>query len=260
MPVIIGTSGWQYADWRGRLYPKGLGQAKWLTYYGRRFQTVEVNNTFYRLPQASTFERWRESTPEDFVFTIKASRYLTHVRRLRDPKEPVDLLLARAAPLGPSLGPVLVQLPANFPVDLEALRRTLAAFPRNVRVVFEPRHASWYVDPVRETLREHNAAFCLMDTPRRPAPHWRTADWGYLRLHEGRAQPPPCYGRTALRTWAERLAGLWSTEEDVFVYFNNDTGGCAVRDAHRFALAVRHAGLVPTRVPDARESSLRQGR
>lgn len=258
MPVIVGTSGWQYADWRGRLYPRCLTQAKWLTYYAQRFQTVEVNNTFYRLPQASTFEHWRESTPEDFVFTIKASRYLTHIRRLRDPEEPVSLLLARAAPLGPKLGPVLVQLAANFRIDVDALRRTLEAFPRTVRVAFEPRHESWHVDEVRGTLHEYNAAFCLTDTPQRAAPRWRTADWGYLRLHEGRAHPLPCYGRTALRTWADRLAQLWEADDDVYVYFNNDQGGCAVRDAHRFALAARRAGLAATRVPDARESSLRQ--
>jgi uncharacterized protein YecE (DUF72 family) len=258
VPVIIGTSGWQYTDWRGRLYPARLSQAEWLSYYAERFQTVEVNNTFYRLPQTSAFERWRDGTPDDFVLSIKASRYLTHVRRLREPSEPVRLLLSRAAPLGSKLGPVLIQLAANFRVDVDALRRTLEAFPPRVRVAFEPRHESWHVDEVRATLQEYNAVFCLTDTPHRQAPRWRTADWGYLRLHEGRAQPPPCYGRTALRTWAERLARLWTRDDDVYVYFNNDRGGCAVRDAHRFALAVRHAGLVPTRVPGAGESSLRQ--
>ena len=258
MPVIIGTSGWQYADWRGRLYPARLSQAKWLAYYSERFQTVEINNTFYRLPQTAAFEHWRDSTPDDFVLSIKASRYLTHVRRLREPSEPVRLLITRAAPLGSKLGPILIQLPANFRVDVAALRRTLEAFPRDNRIAFEPRHESWHIDEVREILEEFNAAFCLADSPERKGPLWRTADWGYLRLHEGRAQPPPCYGRTALRTWAERLAQLWTPREDVFVYFNNDHGGCAVRDAHRFALAARRAGLTPTRVPDAREASLRQ--
>ncbi len=258
MPVHIGTSGWQYADWSGRLYPRGLRQAEWLRYYAARFQTVEVNNTFYRLPEKATFERWRDGTPDDFIVSIKASRYLTHVRRLRGPSEPVHRLLKRAAPLGPKLGPVLLQLPESLQLDLPALRRVLQAFPPGIKVAFEPRHASWHVDHVRETLQEHGAAFCLSDTPQRKAPVWRTTDWGYLRLHEGRAHPAPCYGRTALRSWADRLAGLWTPDDDVFVYFNNDHGGCAVRDAHRFALAVRRTDLTPTRVPSARESTLRE--
>jgi uncharacterized protein YecE (DUF72 family) len=256
LPVLIGTSGWQYADWRGRLYPHGLAQAKWLRHYADRFRTVEINNTFYQLPEVSTFEHWRDSTPDDFVLSVKASRYLTHVRRLRNPEDPVHRLLERATHLGDKLGPVLIQLPANFRVDLQALTEVLEAFPRSVRVAFEPRHESWLVDEVRATLRDNNAAFCLSDTPHRRTQHWRTADWGYLRLHEGRADPAPCYGRAALRTWACRLADLWSSRADVFVYFNNDRGGCAVRDAHRFALAVENAGLTATRVPDARESSL----
>lgn len=260
MPVHIGTSGWQYADWRGRFYPEGLAQARWLGYYAARFETVEVNNAFYRLPEPSTFERWRDATPDNFVITVKASRYLTHIRRLKEPAEPVHRLLERARCLGPKLGPVLLQLPANFHLDLGALRDTLQAFPATVRVAFEPRHESWYQESVAELLSHHNAAFCLSDTPSRRAPRWRTASWGYLRFHEGRAQPAPCYGRAALRAWADRLAARWDDEADLFVYFNNDHGGCAVRDAHRFANAVRNSGLTPTRVPDAREASIAPGK
>ncbi len=199
MPLLIGTSGWQYADWRGRLYPQGLPQRKWLAHYAARFQTVEVNNAFYRLPEESTFERWRDSTPDDFVLTIKASRYLTHIRRLHEPSEPVQRLLSRAAPLRNKLGPILVQLPDNFRIDLEALQETLAAFPAGVRVAFEPRHPSWYTDETASLLSRYNVAFCLSDTPARRSPVWRTADWGYVRFHQGRADPTPCYGRTALR-------------------------------------------------------------
>jgi uncharacterized protein YecE (DUF72 family) len=254
MPVLIGTSGWQYADWRGRFYPKGLGQTKWLEHYGNHFETVELNNSFYRLPDEETFARWRASTPGDFVFSVKASRYLTHVRRLQDPEEPVHRLMDHARGLGPKLGPVLVQLPSNLRVDVGALEAVLRAFPRRTRVAFEPRHESWFVDDVAAVLRAHDAALCLVDAPGRKAPLWRTAGWGYLRLHEGRAAPSPCYGRRALATWAERLAGLWSSGEDVFVYFNNDRGGCAVRDAHRFARAVTSAGLLPSLVPTAQEA------
>lgn len=253
MPVLIGTSGWQYADWRGRFYPEGLAQARWLEHYADRFRTVEVNNAFYRLPEVYTFEAWKDRTPEDFVVTVKASRYLTHIRRLKDPAEPVHRLMSRADHLGTKLGPVLLQLPANFGIDLDALAETLDRFPHGTRIAFEPRHDSWYTDETADLLARHQAAFCLSDIPGRRAPRWRTTDWGYLRMHQGRAAPAPCYGRTALRSWAERLADLWSPAEDIYVYFNNDGGGCAVRDAHRFALAVDRVGLEPSRVPSARE-------
>jgi len=254
MPVLIGTSGWQYDDWRGRFYPAELASAHWLEHYAARFRTVEVNNAFYRLPEASTFESWKARTPDDFVIAVKASRYLTHVRRLRDPREPVQRLTSRAEHLGGKLGPVLVQLPANFRVDLGALQDTLEAFPRHVRIAFEPRHESWHQEETAALLARHDAAFCLSDHPSRRAPLWRTAGWGYLRFHQGRASPFPCYGRSALRSWAGRLADLWADTDDLYVYFNNDHGGCAVRDAHRFALALERVGLTPTRVPGAREA------
>ena len=154
--------------------------------------------------------------------------------------------MSRADHLGPKLGPVLLQLPANFRINLDALAETLGLFPHGTRIAFEPRHDSWYTDETADLLARHRAAYCLSDTPGRRAPHWRTTDWGYLRFHEGRATPAPCYGRTALRSWAERLADRWSPDDDVYVYFNNDRGGCAVRDAHRFALAVERVGLAPS--------------
>ena len=256
MSVIIGTSGWQYADWRGRLYPQRLPQREWLTYYSDRFQSVEVNNVFYRLPQTATFERWAAATPDDFDFSLKASRYLTHVLRLSRPTEPVRRLLSCSSGLGSKRGPILLQLPANFRVDPARLAATLKAFPSSARVAFEPRHESWHTDEVADILKQYGVAFCLTDTPQRRSPLWRTTGWGYLRLHEGRASLHPCYGRAALANWAGRLADLWDSSEDVYVYFNNDHGGCAVRDAHRFALAVEHAGLSATRVPSSREASL----
>jgi uncharacterized protein YecE (DUF72 family) len=256
MPVLIGTSGWQYADWKGRLYPRRMPQARWLQYYAEHFRTVEVNSAFYRLPDEDTFARWGQSTPPDFVFAVKASRYLTHVRRLRGPVEPVERLLDRAAGLGAKLGPVLLQLPPNFRADLPALRATLGAFPRDVRVAFEPRHESWHTDATFALLGDFDAALCLSDTHGRRTPLRRTASWGYVRFHEGRSAPAPCYGRAALRSWAERLRNLWDPGDDLFVYFNNDRGGCAVRDAHRFAGAVTKADFVATRVPDAHRASL----
>ncbi|MFN2607764.1 MAG: DUF72 domain-containing protein [Acidimicrobiales bacterium] len=249
MPVWIGTSGWQYRDWRERFYPAGVAQARWLEHYAARFRVVEVNNAFYRLPEATTFAAWAERTPDDFVVAVKVSRYLTHVKRLQAPAEPVARFMDRARHLGPKLGPVLLQLPPTLALDLPLLEATLDRFPPGVRVTVEPRHESWFIDDARRLLADRGVALCLADSPRRRAPAWRTADWGYLRLHEGRARPHPCYGRQALGTWARRLADLWPASADVYVFFNNDHVACAVRDARLFALACRRAGLSPTRVP-----------
>src|SRR6266568_28336 len=164
MPMLIGTSGWQYRDWRGGLYPQGVPQRLWLEHYATHYLTVENNNSFYRLPSRETFADWRARTPDDFVMAVKASRYLTHVRRLRDPAEPVARLLGAAAGLGSRLG-----------------------------------------HPV--------------------APLWRTAGWGYLRFHEGAADPWPRYGQQALRAWVDRVRQEWPGGGDVYVYFNNDPGG-----------------------------------
>jgi uncharacterized protein YecE (DUF72 family) len=250
MPVLVGTSGWQYRDWRGVLYPPGVPQRGWLEYYAGRYATVENNGTFYRLPSPQTFGDWRARTPDGFVMAVKASRYLTHVRRLRDPAEPVERLLGAAAGLGDRLGPVLLQLPPDFRANPGALDRCLAEFSRvaaarelRVRVAVELRHDSWWTDELRELLARHGAALSWADRLGRPlAPLWRTADWGYLRMHEGASQPWPRYGRQALRSWVARLAETWPDGADVFVYFNNDQGGAAVHDADAFASIARQAG------------------
>jgi uncharacterized protein YecE (DUF72 family) len=254
MPVLVGTSGWQYKDWRGRFYPERLAQSRWLEHYASRFATVESNNAFYRLPEPHTFAQWSARTPPDFVMATKASRFLTHARRLRDPAEPVGRFLEHAGHLGAKLGPVLLQLPPSLRADASLLATTLECFPGRIRVALEPRHQSWFSDQILELLRERGAAMCLTDKARRRSPVWRTADWTYLRFHEGTATPRPCYGRQALATWAEALAATWDPAADVYVYFNNDTGGCAVRDAIRFATTARHAGLSPTRTPDLSEA------
>jgi len=163
MPVLIGTSGWQYRDWRGRFYPDRLPQRSWLEYYAGHFATVELNNAFYRLPERSTYEGWRARTPPGFVMAVKASRYLTHVKRLREPEEPVARLLERARGLGPRLGPVLLQLPPTMRCDAELLDRCLRCFPSDVRVAVEPRHPSWWSTDVETTLTRHRAALCWAD-------------------------------------------------------------------------------------------------
>lgn len=226
--LTIGTSGWQYRDWRGVIYPPKLPQRLWLEEYAKHYATVEVNNAFYRLPERHTFEQWRERTPDDFVVAVKMSRYLTHVKRLRDPAEPVARFLDRARGLGPKLGPVLLQLPPTLKADLAMLDAVLTKFPSDVRVVVEPRHRSWFSDDCRKLLEKRGAALCWADRLGRPVtPLWTTAGFGYLRLHEGRANPRPAYGRTALRTWLTRLEHF----PEAYVYFNNDPGGAAVRNA-----------------------------
>ncbi len=257
MPTLIGTSGWQYKHWKGGLYPPERPMSQWLDHYAERFATVEVNNAFYRLPETSTFERWRHSVPEDFVFAVKASRYLTHVRRLREPAEPVHRLIARTDALGAKLGPVLLQLPPNLRADVDSLDETLAAFPERVRVAVEFRHPSWYSSATRAVMERRAAAWCLADNQGKGPPRWRTADWGYVRFHRGRAQPPSCYGRTALMTWAEELAGLWPASADVYAYFNNDAHGCAPRNARQLGAAVERFGRSASRTPAARDTSVR---
>lgn len=254
MPVIVGTCGWQYRHWIGCLYPTGLPRRDWLAHYAARFAAVEIDSAFYHLPSTHTFEQWAELTPPDFTMAVKASRYLTHMRRLRDPGEAVSRLMEGVSHLGAKMGPVLLQLPQDFVVNVAALDETLAAFPTGTKVAFEPRHPSWYVDATARTLADHGAALCLTDTPDRRCPLWRTTSWGYLRFHHGRALPKSCYGRGALRTWAGRLAELWPDGNDVYAFFNNDAFGCAVRDAHAFALALRRAGLEVTRVASAAEA------
>jgi uncharacterized protein YecE (DUF72 family) len=253
MAVWIGTSGWQYAHWRQRFYPRGVPQSAWLEFFAERFATVESNNAFYRLPEAHTFEAWARRTPDDFVMAVKASRYLTHIRRLREPEQPVRLFLERATRLGSKLGPVLLQLPPTLQIDVERLDNVLTLFPASVRVAVEFRHQTWYVEDVRAVLERHGAALCLADRRGPVTPIWRTADWSYLRFHGGRASPPSCYGERALAGWAERLAAAWRPDENAYVYFNNDHAACALRDAIAFAGAAAGVGLKPTRVGDPAE-------
>jgi uncharacterized protein YecE (DUF72 family) len=249
MRVHIGTSGWQYARWRDRFYPKGVAQSNWLAYYADRFSCVEVNNTFYNLPAEETFRKWREETPTDFEFILKASRYLTHVRRLREPEDSVRLFMERSRPLRRRTAAVLLQLPPRFKADVDRLRHTLRAFPRTLRIAVEFRDESWFTDAVRDLLTERNAALCCADRKGSVAePDWHTADWSYLRFHEGDGSPYPCYHDATLRAAARRLAQRSRDVTDAYVFFNNDAGGCAVDDASTFANACRGEQLAVTRM------------
>ena len=239
----MGTSGWQYRSWRDDVYG-GAPTRLWLERYAAMFPTVEVDSSFYRLPERHTVRSWAAATPDGFRFSLKVSRYLTHVRRLRDPAEPVERFLDRACRLGGKLGAALLQLPPDLPVAVDRLQELLDRWPAEVRLAVEPRHPSWFCDDVHDLLREASATLARTDRLGRPRePAWRTADWCYVRLHEGTAHPRPCYGDRALRSWGERVRRSWGADADGFVYFNNDAEACAPRNARRFATLARHAGL-----------------
>lgn len=257
--IWVGTSGWQYRDWRGGVfYPERLPQRRWLEFYSRRFPTVEVNNTFYSLPQESTFEKWREETPQGFVVTVKASRYITHIRRLRDAGESVDLFRSRARLLGDKLGPVLFQLPPKFRADVELLTGFLALLPEGIRPAFEFRDASWESSDVYRALDAAGAAWVMPDRPGWRVPDVVTGGWSYVRFHQGGHGPLGSdYARDKLRRWAERVAAI--PADDVWVYFNNDLGGAAVRDAEAFTELVEANGRTVARPQTSVGDSSHQG-
>jgi uncharacterized protein YecE (DUF72 family) len=252
MSLLVGTSGWQYKHWDRRFYPSDLAKGKQLARYAELFGTVEVNATFYRLPEAEVFVNWERETPADFVFVVKASRFLTHMKKLKDPEEPVARLMERARGLGGKLGAVLLQLPPQMRCDPGRLDAALALLSAWAPVAVEFREGSWYCSEVESLLARHGAALCLADRGAQPlTPLWRTADWGYLRFHGGAGSPPGCYQEETLDAWAARAAELWAPGATVYAFFNNDWYLCALRDAALFARLAERRGLAPTRTPEA---------
>ncbi len=254
LPIFVATSGWQYEHWRGRFYPHDLPQARWLEHYASRFRVVEVNSTFYRLPAWETFQAWAKKSPPDFVFALKVNRYLSHVKRLRDPEPAVTRFLTAARGLGPKLGPVLLQLSSDHRVDAARLGAALAAFPAGVKVAVELRHPSWWTGDIEGVLEQRSAALCWADRGGPVTPLWRTAGWGYVRFHGGGASPSSCYARRSLESWAARIVELWPSTASVFVFFNNDANGCAVRDAVVLGQELEQLGREVTRLPSMREA------
>lgn len=228
--VRVGCSGWEYRHWRGDFYPAGLAQARWLEHYAGIFDTVEVNATFYRLPEVSTFTRWRDRVPPGFVFAVKASRYLTHIRRLRDPAGPLDLFFSRARLLGGKLGPVLYQLPPRWRIDVDRLARFLESLPPDVAQAVEFRDPSWYAEATFERLERHGVALCLHDLGDAASPRRVTAPFVYVRFH-GSATHGGSYADHELRDWAAWLARQVQEGRTLYAYFNNDVGGHAPRNA-----------------------------
>jgi len=231
-PVHVGCSGWNYRDWRGAFYPAGLPPSRWLEHYAQHFTTVEVNSTFYRLAHAHAVARWLEQTPSGFVFTVKASRFLTHMKRLTDLEQGIERFYAGIAPLAasPKLGPVLWQLPPNFHRDDDRLAAAIAALPSG-RHAFEFRHPSWFVPDVYALLFEHDVALAVGDDPRRPfVPLEVTASFSIVRFHHGHRGKRGNYSPAELEAWAARLIALRERAE-VFAYFNNDWEAFAPRNA-----------------------------
>jgi len=231
--IRIGCSGWNYQHWRnGVFYPPRFAPRRWLGFYAEHFDTVEINMTFYRLPRDTAVAKWVEETPPDFIFAVKMSRYVTHIKRLRDLPPSLGLFYSRIRPLvdTPKLGPVLWQLPATFQRDDERLAQALAQLPRG-RHCFEFRHESWFAPEVYELLRRHEVALVIGDTPKRPfQSHELTADWTFIRFHEGTRGRFSNYSESELEEWAQRIE-RWAASGDVYAYFNNDRNGYAVRNA-----------------------------
>jgi uncharacterized protein YecE (DUF72 family) len=230
-PVRVGCSGWNYRDWRGLVYPEGLPANRWLEHYATLFETVEVNSTFYRLASRDAVERWVRQTPDDFVFALKASRYLTHIKRLANLDQGVRRFYERIEPLAgtPKMGPVLWQLPESFHRDDDRLGAALDALPPG-RHCFEFRHRSWFVPEVYELLRAHGAALVIGDAPERPFQTYEmTAGWTFVRFHRGARGRRGNYSESELEEWARRIDG-WRASVEVYAYFNNDWEGFAVKN------------------------------
>ena len=231
-PVHVGCSGWNYKDWRGRVYPDGLPPSRWLDHYATLFDTVEVNSTFYRLASRDAVARWVQETPPEFMFAAKASRYMTHIKRLQNLADGVGRYYEAIEPLVESgkLGPIVWQFPANFHRDDDRLGRALPLLPPG-RHCFEFRHESWFTEPVYKMLRAHDAALVIGDHPRWPfQARELTADWTLVRLHHGHRGRRGNYSRSEVQTWARRIAA-WRSRAEVYVYFNNDWEGFAVENA-----------------------------
>ena len=232
MPNIrIGTSGWHYKHWVGRFYPERFLASKMLAYYCEKLDTVEINNSFYMLPKIETLSAWREATPRNFEFAIKASRFLTHNKKLKEPENALNNFLPRAEALGKKLGPILFQLPPKWGINGDRLSEFLEALPKYHRYTFEFRELSWLTDPIYELLRKHNAAFCIYELAGFHSPIEITADWTYVRLHGPGGKYQGSYSDKILQQWAERIAD-WSTKlRSIYIYFDNDQAGYAAFNA-----------------------------
>ncbi|MFN8064612.1 MAG: DUF72 domain-containing protein [Vicinamibacterales bacterium] len=237
--VRVGCSGWQYRHWRGDFYPAELPVSQWFPFYAERFDTVEINNTFYRLPDTPVFRSWRARAPHGFVFAVKASRFLTHMKKLKDPEAPLELFFSRARELGRTLGPVLYQLPPKWPLNLERLEQFLDALPPRRQHVIEFRDPSWYDDRALALLDRHRVSLCLHDMAGSASGQIQVGPIAYVRFH-GTQRYSGSYADDQLARWAEWLAPRAASGTPVYAYFNNDVGGHAPSDAARLRSMLGH--------------------
>jgi uncharacterized protein YecE (DUF72 family) len=234
--IHVGTSGWHYNHWRGPFYPEKFAASKMLAFYAERLRTVEINNSFYRLPTEKAFRDWRAQVPRDFCFAVKGSRFITHMKKLKDPESSIDLFFARVHALRPKLGPVLFQLPPHWRRDTDRFQLFLAALPKRIRYAFEFREPSWFDPEIYRLLRKYNAALCVYQLAGMQSPRELTADWAYLRLHgPEQSKYTGRYTRDQLRSWLG-LCRQWTERKakDVYVYFDNDQAGHAAINAMEF--------------------------
>jgi uncharacterized protein YecE (DUF72 family) len=229
--ILIGTSGWHYTHWKGPFYPDNLPAEGFLEFYCRRFQTVEINNSFYKLPEASTLRSWRETAPPGFIFAAKGSRFITHMKKLKDPEGPLATFWDRMAVLGDKLGPVIFQLPPRWSFNPARLRAFLAALPGRRRYALEFRDPSWINAEALEGLAEHNAAFCIYELAGYLSPKEVTADFVYIRLHGPGAAYQGSYDTQTLAGWAGAISSWAAQGKEVFCYFDNDEAGYAALNA-----------------------------
>ncbi len=229
--IRIGTSGWYYNHWVGKFYPADLPKSKWFEYYAKQFDTVEINNTFYHLPKEKSVQRWYELAPKGFVYTVKANRYITHIKRLQSASEPLERFFKIAGLLKEKLGPVLYQLPPNFHKDLDRLRAFLKVLPKKRIAVFEFRHESWFCEDTYESLKEFSAGFCVHDLVGLETPRVITGDIIYIRFHGPTGRYAGNYTKKALQKWADWIKEHKKEVRSVYAYFNNDVAGHAIRNA-----------------------------
>lgn len=229
--IRIGTSGWSYNHWYGRFYPEELAKNKWFEYYAEHFDTVEVNNTFYQLPREITFENWRKKAPKNFLYTVKANRYITHIKRLKDTSAELKRFFERANLLKQKLGPVLYQLPPSMHKDLDLLGSFIRLLPKRTAAVFEFRHKSWYSEDTFKLLGKSSVGFCIHDMPDVQSPRIVTGKIIYIRFHGSTGRYSGNYSKSAIQRWADWLTEQVKAVPNIFAYFNNDLGGYAVRNA-----------------------------
>ena len=231
--IHIGTSGWNYQHWKGVFYPEDLSQEAWFDYYQKHFKTVEINNTFYQLPEEETFRNWQEQSSNGFIYAVKANRYITHMKKLKDPAEPVENFLDRARILEENLGPILWQLPPRWHANPERLEDFVQSLPVDLEHVFEFRDPDWFQGKICEILERYEMIFCIHDKEDVGCPDWITSEAVYLRFHGSHGDYRGEYGREKLQSRADQIRGWLERDCKIYAYFNNDQSGFALRDAKR---------------------------